>query len=174
MLEGTAWVTQTRVAVIIKRSSDTSEINILKCLQGCPYVAPLYHSLVSPSVYLMVQKQLVSRVPSVGDTLQFLDNVLQGLRYIHQRHIIHGDISPNNILYDEDKQLWIIVDFNHAVQCPDFGYDGLGTVGTEGFQAPEILAGKPYHFYADIWSFGAVVKHFFQSLSHPDSVQAVL
>lgn len=77
---------------------------------------------------------------------------LQGIKYLHNKGISHGDIKSDNILLDEN--------FN-AKLC-DFGfcrtnqYEGEGTKkGTLYYAAPELFNKGVYDTQkADIWSIG--------------------
>lgn len=79
--------------------------------------------------------------------------VLKGLQFLHRNHIVHRDLKPSNLL------------INHAgdVKLTDFGIvrqldgtlDMASTfVGTATYMAPERIAGEPYSYHSDVWSFG--------------------
>jgi serine/threonine protein kinase len=40
-----------------------------------------------------------------------IDNILRGLKIAHENKIIHSDISPDNILYDEKTSIYKLADF---------------------------------------------------------------
>jgi len=79
---------------------------------------------------------------------------LCAVNYIHQKKICHRDIKPENILISEDGTLKLI-DFGFAVNLE--GTDGTirGGVGTQTYQAPEVLIGVPYDPSVDLWAVGA-------------------
>ncbi len=64
--------------------------------------------------------------------------VLAGLAHAHHRGVLHGDISPGNVLTWSDE-FWLT----------DFG-----GAGTEGFKAPERAAGPTVA--SDLYSVGAL------------------
>jgi serine/threonine protein kinase len=83
--------------------------------------------------------------------------VLQGLKYLHDRHILHRDIKSDNILVSEEGAIKL-ADFGYATQLTKTKQDLSDKVGTVCWMAPEMIKGK--HFYdnkVDVWSFGIFV-----------------
>ncbi|EFP01592.1 hypothetical protein CRE_30243 [Caenorhabditis remanei] len=74
------------------------------------------------------------------------ENVVQ----LITKNVIHRDIKPENYLYGFDG-LWKLADFGLSISTK-----GMTKVGTENYQPPEILDGKPHSFPVDIWSLGCV------------------
>lgn len=93
----------------------------------------------------------------------WLQQGLETLAYLHRNGILHGDISPNNLLVDGDGRLRLL----------DFGLAGLrgdesrGVAGTFPYIAPEALQGERGEA-GDLFSLGTV---FFEALTghHPRS-----
>ena len=82
--------------------------------------------------------------------------IIQGIRYIHSRGIVHRDIKLENIL----------LDLNNIIKICDFGVGKLikpNTIlkdqcGTPIYMAPEILKGNGYKgFPVDVWSAGVAL-----------------
>ncbi|KAK9111787.1 hypothetical protein Scep_019306 [Stephania cephalantha] len=82
--------------------------------------------------------------------------ILQGLKYLHDRNVVHRDIKCANIL----------VDANGSVKLADFGLakatklnDVKSCKGTAFWMAPEVvnLRNRGYGLAADIWSLGCTV-----------------
>lgn len=78
---------------------------------------------------------------------------------LHQAHVIHRDINPNNILIEQPSGTAILLDFGVAYQPQlDFTHTKYVRVGTPGYMAPEQKSAYalPTHL-VDIFSFGVVV-----------------
>ncbi|KAI6690864.1 hypothetical protein NL676_027692 [Syzygium grande] len=82
--------------------------------------------------------------------------ILSGLKYLHDRNVVHRDIKCANIL----------VDANGMVKLADFGLakatklnDVKSCKGTAFWMAPEVVKAKNhgYGLPADIWSLGCTV-----------------
>lgn len=73
------------------------------------------------------------------------------LHYAHNQSIIHADVKPSNILFDEDGHA-LLSDFSIAqlTRTPAFG-------GTPGYAAPEQAAGYPVDHRTDVYGLAAVV-----------------
>ncbi len=83
-----------------------------------------------------------------------LPQLLSALRYLHERGIVHGDLSPANVRMQPDGTLSLI-DFGLGGHVAQYGSSGRG--GTEGFAAPERLAGGPPTEAADLFALGALL-----------------
>ncbi|KAK8630099.1 hypothetical protein V6N13_078910 [Hibiscus sabdariffa] len=91
--------------------------------------------------------------------------ILNGLNYLHRRHIVHRDIKPSNLLINSKKN----------VKIADFGVSRIldqtmdpcnSSVGTIAYMSPERintdLNQGQYNGYAgDIWSFGVSILEFY-------------
>ncbi|KAL2467523.1 mitogen-activated protein kinase kinase kinase 1-like [Forsythia ovata] len=80
--------------------------------------------------------------------------ILHGLKYLHERNVVHRDIKCANIL----------VDANGLVKLADFGLakatklnDVKSCKGTPFWMAPEVVRCLGYGLAADIWSLGCTV-----------------
>nr|KYP40509.1 Mitogen-activated protein kinase kinase kinase 1 [Cajanus cajan] len=82
--------------------------------------------------------------------------ILHGLKYLHDRNVVHRDIKCANIL----------VDASGSVKLADFGLakatklnDVKSMKGTAYWMAPEVVKGKNqgYGLPADMWSLGCTV-----------------
>src|SRR6266568_5597024 len=93
-----------------------------------------------------------------ADVLRTGIDVARGLRAAYQKGLIHRDVKPANILFNEEGM----------AKISDFGLAGIvepqtqtsGAIwGTPYYIAPERLNNQPEDFRSDIYSLGATLFH---------------
>lgn len=87
----------------------------------------------------------------------YIYQIVEGMRCIHEKNVIHRDLKPTNILITRDG----------IIKISDFGISKLMTVeeqtmtlgaGTQKFMAPEIINEEDhYNEKVDVYSFGVVL-----------------
>jgi hypothetical protein len=105
-------------------------------------------------------------VPAV---LELAAQVLDALEIAHSHGVVHGGISPYNIVIAPEGSARV-VDFGH------YGHDRIAAVRLGPFAAPERLASSaaaPTEA-ADIWSVGACIRAALADAAIPADVEAVL
>ncbi|KAA8491661.1 Calcium/calmodulin-dependent protein kinase type I [Porphyridium purpureum] len=82
--------------------------------------------------------------------------ILEGVKYLHERQIVHRDIKPENILC-------VSREIPFRIKLTDFGFanyddvDQMQTfIGTPFYMAPEILTSKGHGMPVDIYAVGIV------------------
>lgn len=103
--------------------------------------------------------------PGMNEALTWACDVLRGLSAVHQAHMLHLDIKPENVFLTKDGPLKLI-DFGIARRKRSGLQEQNEIVGTFAYMAPEQLLGDPLDFRADIFSFG-VLLHELATGKHP-------
>lgn len=87
-----------------------------------------------------------------NDKYKIIYQIIDGIKYLHERDIVHRDIKPENIVFDKDYNPKIIdLGLSH-----EKSYNLRTYCGTQYYMAPEIVTSEVYDGKkADIWSFGA-------------------
>lgn len=99
---------------------------------------------------------------TVDGAIPLFEQMLEGLKSLHENKIIHRDLKPHNLLLRPDGQVKIL-DFGIAKSAGTMDYTRVGViVGTLPYMAPELKAGSNATTRSDIWSMGAI---FFECLT---------
>ncbi|HJR26097.1 MAG TPA: serine/threonine-protein kinase, partial [Acidimicrobiales bacterium] len=105
-----------------------------------------------------LSKTLAERGPiPAGEVTRLGAEVADALAYIHERGVVHRDVTPSNILCDPDGRPRL-VDFGIArlLDGPRVTTTSL-TVGTPSYMAPEQLEGSAVTPAADVYALGLVL-----------------
>lgn len=169
------------------RLDDVSkEVRLLKLAKGCNGVVEFERTFEDDSFLTIVLKDctggtLINRLACSGGrmaeelcVLNVVKPLVSALASLHEKGIVHRDIKPEHILYDEHGDLRLIDLISAAI----LGKDPLtGREGTLPYMAPEVVTKPtPYEIFhevlqkgiaetdlpsydekADIWSLGVVV-----------------
>jgi serine/threonine protein kinase len=99
---------------------------------------------------LLNQRLQTGQTFSEAEILQFLRDFLPVLAYIHERSVIHRDLSPDNIMYRSGDRLPVPIDFGGVKEiavtaAANYGGNNIAAtrIGKPGFSPDEqILRGK--------------------------------
>src|SRR5438132_1787153 len=136
-----------------------------------PSIIPIYRVGKSGRVIYFVMKFLrgkpLSSVLAARVTLppaeirQILVQVARALAYAHKSGIVHRDIKPDNIMFDEHG-LAVVTDFGIAKAASGGKLTGTGmSIGTPHYMSPEQARAQALDGRSDIYSLGVVA---YQSL----------
>ncbi|MCJ8746934.1 hypothetical protein PDJAM_G00147570 [Pangasius djambal] len=95
---------------------------------------------------------------SEEEATEFLKQILDGVNYLHSKHIAHFDLKPENIMLlnrSVPHPRIKLIDFGLAHKI-DFSNDFKNIFGTPEFVAPEVVNYEPLGLEADMWSVGVI------------------
>ena len=116
---------------------------------------------------------------SAEDAILIAAQIGQALSYMHQRHMLHLDLKPGNIMLDKQGQVHLI-DFGLSKQYDSNGEPESSTsigMGTPGYapieQANRMGQGKQFQATIDVYAFGATVYKMLTG-RRPDDASVIL
>jgi len=94
---------------------------------------------------------------SLQDTADIIERIALGLEYAHRKGIVHRDLTPDNILFDNHNNPYI-TDFSLAKLIADTfrTNSGNGFIGTPEYISPEQAQSLPVDHRADIYGLGVI------------------
>ncbi len=142
------------------------EAQILAQLQH-PHILPVfdygqsegYTYIVMPYIQGGTLVDLIQQKPiPLQEIPTIISQIASGLDYAHNKHLIHRDVKPSNILIDESGNC-LLTDFGIAKifsTATRFTSTG-GIIGTPEYMSPEQGQGKKLDRRSDIYSLGIVL-----------------
>lgn len=109
---------------------------------------------------------LAGRLLPVTVLLDLAAQALDGLHYLHERGIVHRDVSPENVMVAEEAGRLVakLIDLGVAKRADEEGLTTTGVfVGKLRYASPEQLgrlkAGETIDGRSDVYSMGCVLYH---------------
>ncbi len=98
-----------------------------------------------------------------ADAVRVLGGIAAGLAAAHERHVVHGDLKPGNVIVTREGHAKI-VDFGLARRASptELGHTHESrTSGTPRYMAPERFRGHPVTGASDVFAFGLMAYEAF-------------
>ncbi len=136
-----------------------------------PHIIPIYRVGRSGKVSYFVMKYV--RGGSLSEVLErrgqlrpdeirrLLTETVGALGYAHRHGIVHRDIKPDNIMFDELGHS-VLMDFGIAKAASGTRLTGTGmSIGTPHYMSPEQARAQPLDGRSDLYSLGVVAYQAF-------------
>lgn len=192
-------ITKNKLIVVYQINISSDTIEQKRCLnekriaeiEKSPYLLTIHYSTLQRDrrkIYMIADfytydvKQMIlnNKHWSMKDLKTFSKHILKGLHVLHSMNIVHRDVKPSNILFDDEKDIYLLADFGIATKLTlgsplnkietlnIYSKDSnLSLVGTAGYISPEMytvmysMNKKQYDNRVDIFSFGITLLEMF-------------
>jgi len=172
-------ISKSRLLTLEERLIPQREIENHEAIGKHPNAVFMYESYEDEHSYFLVLEMVNGgtledklKINPLGlptaDAKDIIHQLLLGVQHLHQRSLVHVDISPKNILIDEKTGTVKLCDFgmtqrsrsssavgNESPTLTSADSQSSGVYGTAGYAAPEV-SGSAIDEKADMWSIGMV------------------
>lgn len=137
---------------------------------GFEETTPVGPAIVMEYVEGVNLDEFIASNPSRSRRRALLQDILDGVDYLHHRGILHNDLKPENILVTRTGAARIL-DFGLSASSDSIYRGCLG--GTDGYTAPEILRGDgPAGPASDIYAIGRLMALLFGGRAYRRTIRA--
>jgi eukaryotic-like serine/threonine-protein kinase len=109
--------------------------------------------------YPMSERLRRKKLITSGESLRIMESVLDALTAAHEKNIVHGDIKPANIMYDNTGKQYILTDFGAAYSDFRDKNEERKIIGTPAYMSPEQLNGLRIDGRSDLFSLAVTIYH---------------
>ncbi|KAI7882804.1 kinase-like domain-containing protein [Mucor mucedo] len=145
------------------------EISVLKSVRH-PYIVKLFEVLtIKNYIGIVLQRAaggelfdyiLKHHYLQEVEAKRLFAQLISGVHYMHQKHIVHRDLKLENLLLSKDRDI-IITDFGFANRFSVAQEDLMATsCGSPCYAAPELVINDENNYVGtavDIWSCGVIL-----------------
>uniref|UniRef100_A0A8D0QCQ5 polo kinase n=1 Tax=Sus scrofa TaxID=9823 RepID=A0A8D0QCQ5_PIG len=158
-------ISQSRITKPHQREKILNEIELHRGLQHRHIVRFSHHFEDADNIYIFLElcsRKSLAHIWKARHTLlepevrYYLRQILSGLKYLHQRGILHRDLKLGNFFITENMELKM-GDFGLATRLEPPEHRKKTICGTPNYVAPEVLQRQGHGPEADVWSLGCVM-----------------
>ncbi|CAD8086993.1 unnamed protein product [Paramecium sonneborni] len=155
---------------ILRRIKHKNIINLVEIYEDQYTIFLVFENYFGTEMVYRFEDLLNCQEPQYA---RIIYKLLEILSFIHSLGIIHGDIKLENIYVKSDNLMDIcLANFNQA-EYIDSQIKGIK--GSEGYQSPELLNGKPYDQSIDIYAVGIIFYYFiYQVMPFSESLRTII
>lgn len=155
-------------------ASFANEELILSVLSS-KYIVNLLDVIITASDYIHVFEDingislhdlLINKELSISEALELSLEIVQAIGFLHKKSIIHADINPKNIIYNQDTKIVQIIDFGSALFAKHLSLADQPESESSAnlfYKAPEQSGriDEKLNYLSDIYGLGMTLYHLF-------------
>ncbi|KAG8896588.1 hypothetical protein FRB99_008821 [Tulasnella sp. 403] len=129
-------------------------------------ISPLLGYFLHPTIAFMmpfydngtVLDYVMAKQPNYAVRHSLVEDIAEGLAYLHSRNVIHGDLKHDNVMVDNNVRA-VLIDFGLSMDLSPGDRSGglkLTWAGVRDYTAPEVKASSKKTKSSDVFAFGLV------------------
>ena len=155
--------------IVVKKQVSWSAARVYERIKDMesPYLPTIYEICAVPDGCVIVEEyisgetlenllEINGKLPP-EEVIDYFIQILKGARMIHEKGIVHRDLTPANILISSDRVVKII-DFGIARNRKEEGNKDTYILGTVGYASPEQFGFLQTDNRADIYALGILLN----------------
>ncbi|MBF2713181.1 protein kinase domain-containing protein [Agrobacterium vitis] len=144
-------IREARVSLDLHHPSLVGTSMLLRLADGSP-------GLIQPWSGYSLRESLEREGGTGLDVAQIMHDLLTALEALHNRGLVHGDVTPSNIILDPLRRIARLADFGLTIECGASWSDlGLAEAGSPDYCAPEQSASSKAATAMDLYGAGRVL-----------------
>jgi hypothetical protein len=169
------WDSSQRIAVkkISKKQMEFSEFELEVMIHknsNHPNIVDCYGWTEDPDYYYMLMelmdgdltRLIGKKILKVETKLEILVQIGLAMCHLHEKHVVHRDLKPNNILYKKSKDDRILIKLSDFGISKEKSQDDtysvtLNAQGTKAYMSPELLEDNRYSYHSDVYAYGILM-----------------
>lgn len=119
--------------------------------------------------YMVMERGEIDLFEYLEDTrdfkrvLRYVFDVMQGIQYIHDKNILHGDLKLENVIIS--KGVAKLVDFGMSIKMRNPVHFLDYRIGSKDLIPPEVEYNKYCSLASDIWCLGKIIRNIYDKFA---------
>ncbi|XP_042222691.1 serine/threonine-protein kinase 17B-like [Homarus americanus] len=143
--------------IMLREIVQLSSVQNFPCVQRLVGVVPEYLTIVTQYAGEPLHTCITKKLYSPNEFISIMQQVLNAVKYLHSKHILHLNLKPAKICILRDKEGDLratLIDFGSSHPAGDCIQYWDNSPTTYPSTDPQLFNGEPCHPTNDIYSFG--------------------
>ena len=172
-------IKENKLNAVLDKLQQGKHVNVTTVVEHgiCELVGQQYHYVIMPR-YQRLSRQVYSYVNNLGDPkyerrmLHLIRQLNNGLKFLHNQGIWHGDIKPENIMWNATERCAVLIDFGGSAKTDESGKTTIAAATTNAYLPGEATGNNKLNRYVDYYALGVTLAELLNG-AYPKQEEAV-